>query len=65
MRRINGREDSMQYFIISKEPLSELQYLRLKQQINDSWPKDESRPILLEGELTVTTGEDVSPARPL
>lgn len=49
--------DGKQYFIISKEPLSELQYMRIKQQINDTWPKDYPRPILLEGDIMVTTGE--------
>lgn len=57
--------DGKQYFIISKEPLSEIQYMRIKQQINDTWPKDQPRPILLEGDITVTTGEDTIANRQL
>lgn len=50
-----------QYFIISKEKLEELQYLRLKQQINDTWPKEQPRPILLEGDILVTNTSGTLP----
>jgi len=36
------------YFITSKERLSEEQYQRVKAQIDEHWPKNLPRPILLE-----------------
>lgn len=36
------------YFIISKERLTEWQYQRMKAQIDEHWPKNLPRPILLE-----------------
>lgn len=50
-----------QYFIISKEKLDELQYLRLKQQINDTWDKNLPRPLLLEGDILVTSSGGTLP----
>lgn len=37
-----------QYFIISPEILPQDQYDRVKQQIDEVWPKWRRRPILLE-----------------
>lgn len=40
--------DDNVYFIITKEFLPDESYQRLKSQIDDTWPKDKRRPILLE-----------------
>ncbi len=42
-----------QVFIISEECLDYTQFQRLKDQIDDIWPKELPRPILLEGKLTI------------
>jgi hypothetical protein len=36
------------YFITSKERLTDEQYQRVRQQIDEHWPKNLPRPILLE-----------------
>jgi len=43
------------FFIVPKDKiLTDEQYKRLKRQINKQWPKGATRPILLEGGMTVT-----------
>ena len=48
------RDDGL-YFLITPRDiiLTNEQYKRLKRQISRQWPKDEPKPILLEGGITV------------
>jgi hypothetical protein len=45
-------EEEEVYFLTTNTALSDEQYARVKEQIDEAWPKTKTRPILLEG-LTI------------
>ena len=53
IRPTNGPESDDIYCITYKDTLPEENYQRLRAQIEEFWPKNKPRPILLEGGLAV------------